>query len=456
MKPFLRIVVALSFCISQSAFAQAIATGAGPETSVGMSGATTDMTTGVTTTVGSGVVPGGLEEAAASIKANVAIIAALPAEALAGMADFTIATLPAMQAGAAEYESTRVACYGAQTSASTMCMEQTNPNLISTIAKVNLGVAGLNSLAVNDACKSMSKIMTLAQAGMTGYLAVCGAMRLKCTTACGTTSAALTKLSGATTGSAFCKPFPGPQAAVGAATCTKVLASYTGAITKIKAALAQEANAADVTQRPIAAKVAVCGKGYGLMLASGAVSLISIVKSMKESRKCDDDTDAGGSSTSTAATDSSSTSATASTTTAGTATTGSGLVNETPDTSANLIVAPEASSSTGTADTTGASSQVRTANATGSGSVSGSRSSLSSSGSSALSTKSTSAELATTAPVSEATKVYQEYMPGGTKDPARNIAGQSAYEKEVTSAGGKSNWSKTRDAYRSLKTLEDE
>lgn len=450
MKPYLRLLVALSFCISQSAFGQATTYGAGPDTAVGMNGATTDSATGATTTVGTGVVPGGLEEAAASIKASVAIIAALPAEAIAGMADFTIATLPVMQSSAAEYEATRVACYGAQTTASTMCMEQTNPNIISTVAKVNLAVAGLNSLAVNDACKGMSKIMTMAQAGMTGFLAVCGAMRLKCNMACGTTSAALSKLSGATGGSAFCKPFPGPQAAIGAATCAKVLASYTGAITKIKAALTLEANAADPTVRPVAAKVAICTKGYGLMLASGAVSLISIVKSMKESSKCEDDSDGGGSS-GTASTAAAATTTAAAATTGSSSTTGTATSNtSTPENSSNLIVAP-AATATPAADTA-TNSQVRTASANAN-QAAGARGSLTSG--SSLSTSGASAELASSS-VSQKASEYQAYMPGGVKDPSRNIAGQSAYEKEVTAAGGKSNWSKTRDAYRNLKTLEDE
>jgi hypothetical protein len=451
MKPYLRILVALSFCISQSAFAsEPIAAGA--PTNTGMTATTTDSATGATTSTvfGSGAIPGGLEEAAASIKTSVATIAALPAEAIAGMADFTIATLPVMQSSAAEYEATRVACYGAQSTASTMCMESTNPNLISTVAAVNLGVAGLNSLAVNDACKGMSKIMTLAQAGMTGFLAVCGAMRLKCNMACGTTSAALSKLSGAAGGSAFCKPFPGPQAAVGAATCTKVLASYTAAIGKIKAALALEANAADVTVRPVAAKVAICTKGYALMLASGAVSLMSIVNSMKQSKNCDEDSDGGGSG-STASTAATTTTAAASTTGAGTTTT-TGTTTETPETSSNLIVAPTTPAASAT--DTATSSQVRTASANQAAGAAGARGTLSSSGSS-LSSSGASTELASTA-VNEKTKEYQAYMPGGTKDPSRNIAGQSAYEKEVTAAGGKSNWSKTRDAYRNLKTLEDE
>lgn len=458
MKPYLRTLVALSFCLScmsQSAFGEgATAYGAGPDTAVGMNGATTDTATGATTTVGTGVVPGGLEEAAASIKASVAIIAALPGEATLGSAVFLIPTLPAMKASAAEYEGTRVACYGAQATASTMCMEQTNPNLISTIAKVNLGVAGLNSLAVNDACKGMSKIMTLAQTGMTGFLAVCGAMRMKCNMSCGTTSAALNKLSVASGGSATCTPVgTPPQLIEGKLTCARVLASYSAAIIKIKAALVQEANVADVTVRPVASKVAICSKGYGLMLASGAVSLISIVKSMKESRKCDEESDGGGSSKTASTSEAATTTTAAASTTGSSTTTAPATTTETPETSSNLIVAPTVPAASPTTDTE-ANSQVRTASANGVAGSVGARGSLTAGGS-PLSTSGASADLAASS-VSEKTKEYQAYMPGGTKDPSRSIAGQSAYEKEVTAAGGKSNWSKTRDAYRNLKTLEDE
>jgi hypothetical protein len=455
MKPYLRIFVALSFCISQTALgADAIATGAGAPTTDGMTATTTDSATGATTSkvFGAGAIPGGLEEAAASIKASVAIIASLPAQAKLGGADFTISGLPVMQSSAAEYESTRLACYGAQATASTMCMESTNPNIISTVAAVNLGVAGLNSLAVNDSCKGMSKIMTLAQAGMTGFLAVCGAMRLKCNMACGTTSAALSKLSGASSSGTYCAPLPLDLGINGSATCLRVQGTYATEIAKIKAALTQEANAADVTVRPVAAKVAICSKGYALMLASGAVSLMSIVNSMKQSKKCDDDSDGGGSSSTASTAAASTTTAAASTTGAGT-TTAATSTTETPETSSNLIVAPDVPAANATADTT-ANSQVRTAAAKQAAESSGARGSLSASGSS-LSTSGASADLATGA-VSEKTSQYQAYMPGGSKDPSRNIAGQSAYEKEVTAAGGKSNWSKTRDAYRNLKTLEDE
>jgi hypothetical protein len=451
MKPYLRILVALSFCISQSAFGQdAIATGAGAPTTDGMTATTTDPTTGASTSTvfGSGAIPGGLEEAAASIKASLATIAALPAQAIAGGADFAISGLPVMQSSGAEYESTRVACYGAQSTASTMCMESTNPNLISTVAAVNLGVAGLNSLAVNDACKGMSKIMTLAQTGMTGFLAVCGAMRLKCNMACGTTNAALAKLSGAAAGAYYCQiinPVTGPG------TCGVVTKAYVAAIAKLKAALALEANAADVTVRPVAAKVAICTKGYALMLASGAVSLMSIVNSMKQSKNCDKESDGGGSSGTASTAAAATTTAAASTTGAGTTTT-TGTTTETPETSSNLIVAPTTPAASAT--DTATSSQVRTASANQAAGAAGARGTLSSSGSS-LSSSGASTELASTA-VNEKTKEYQAYMPGGTKDPSRNIAGQSAYEKEVTAAGGKSNWSKTRDAYRNLKTLEDE
>lgn len=448
MKPYLRLLVALSFCISQSALGQAATTyGAGPDTAVGMNGATTDSATGATTTVGTGVVPGGLEEAAASIKAAVATIAALPAQAKAGGADFLISALPVMQSSAAEYESTRVACYGAQTTASTMCMEQTNPNLISTVAKVNLAVAGLNSLAVNDACKGMSKIMTMAQAGMTGFLAVCGAMRLKCNMACGTTSAALSKLSGSTSGAAYCQPL----SPVGGAACSAVTTAYTSAIAKLKAALVLEANAADPTVRPVASKVAICSKGYGLMLASGAVSLISIVKSMKESSKCEDDSDGGGASSTASTAAAATTTAAASTTGSSTTTGTTGSTTSTPENSSNLIVVAPEATATPAADAA-TNSQVRTASANAN-QAAGARGSLTSG--SSLSSSGASAELASSS-VSQKASEYQAYMPGGVKDPSRNIAGQSAYEKEVTAAGGKSNWSKTRDAYRNLKTLEDE
>ncbi|WP_413288837.1 hypothetical protein [Bdellovibrio sp. HCB337] len=47
----------------------------------------------------------------------------------------------------------------------------------------------------------------------------------------------------------------------------------------------------------------------------------------------------------------------------------------------------------------------------------------------------------------------RQYLPGGAKDPAANgLAGQAGSPKEVTSQGGKSNWEKVRDRYRDNKS----
>ncbi len=42
---------------------------------------------------------------------------------------------------------------------------------------------------------------------------------------------------------------------------------------------------------------------------------------------------------------------------------------------------------------------------------------------------------------------YRAYLPGGTKDPQKAIAGQEAWAREVTSEGGKSNFEKIRSRY---------
>lgn len=46
---------------------------------------------------------------------------------------------------------------------------------------------------------------------------------------------------------------------------------------------------------------------------------------------------------------------------------------------------------------------------------------------------------------------YREYLPGGTKDPNKGIAGQEMLVREVTGPGGKSNWEKVKNRYRDNK-----
>lgn len=46
---------------------------------------------------------------------------------------------------------------------------------------------------------------------------------------------------------------------------------------------------------------------------------------------------------------------------------------------------------------------------------------------------------------------YDKYMPGGQKDPSRNVASQVFANGEVTGSGGKSNWEKVTERYRDNK-----
>ncbi|WP_373997981.1 hypothetical protein [Bdellovibrio bacteriovorus] len=226
----------------------------------------------------------GLEEVPVHLKAIIKKIEALPASvaAMDPGAELQIPELPSFKKGFLAYEANRKTCINDQTRAAKLCREETSPNLQSTLQGVNLVLAGVNSLAVNDACKSFSKAMTLAQAGITAYTVACGAMQKKCDLSCSAAASGMKEMIQALHVS---KPTCTPgETGTG---CTKGMSQletlYNNAYAEMKKEISLQ------SKKTLHSKEQLCKKTYGLLLVSSAASLVSIVSSLKQGKSCDED-----------------------------------------------------------------------------------------------------------------------------------------------------------------------
>lgn len=386
--------------------------------SSGTAGTSSSGGDGAATGTGAGVgadpsenVPAGYTAEAQTVTAGVTAIRQLVATAAAKNAIFKPLGLAEMEAGEKAYSSGHKACIESQASASTWCRDETNPELQTTLMMINGATAAMNSLAVKDACSTMSKVMSMAQLGMTAYTVSCGAMKGKCDLTCGKVVKGMEGLK-----AGLAKPYSCiPANLMLPSGCPEITASYEAQAKKIVSVLEKEMIPTD--KMAIAGKAKLCSTTYAGLLASAGLSIVSIVKSLKDSRDCEKDSDglSGGGGTETAAASSGSSSSS-----------NAGASGGTGDTAAVAA---------GTPATTTPESSVPSTEAAATTPASGNESTR----------------------VSEVKKLenspYAAYLPGGEKDPQRSVAGESAWRKEVTGAGGKSNWLKTRERYKDFDAL---
>lgn len=433
--------------------------------------------------------PGSYGHIPGEIKTIMAKIAAMPARVSASGGQLTMPSFPAGQKAAATYVAQRPVCFADQARASMICREETSPNLQTTLQGVNLVMSGINSLAVNDACKGFSKAMSVAQAGITAYTAACGLLRKKCNMSCtsaGTGFKALAKY--VVTPDETCTG----GTPSGMAECSAALAEIKTLKGQMDQMLSQDGSQS--VEGTLHNKANLCQHTYGMLLASAGASILSLANSVKQGQQCDEESDATGTSGTTTATSPSTT--TDSGTTAPVNTISNPELSA-AQTGANTTL--DGGNNTGTAGTTdpvystpttpvtsdgsgsgnGSTTPSRSAASAGTGgSASGLGSDTSSSemgkpramgiadesesasGSSEMaggSSGKASPSFASSDGSSEfANSQYREYLPGGDKDPSRSVAGQEAWRKEVTGAGGKSNWTKMQERYKAVKTLNDD
>jgi hypothetical protein len=235
-------------------------------------------------------VPLGLEDVPPALTTAINNIAGLPAyvAAAGGGSQMVIPEITTLQNGLKMYMANRQACIADQPRAAMFCREETSPGLQSTLQKVNLGLAAVNSLAVNDACKAISKALMVAQLGVTAYTVTCGMLQKKCNMSCSATAMGMKEiLKGLVTPGATCTPGMNPVICPEA---MGLLESYK------QSALAQvKREAVPTDPKTIYFKEHRCAGTYTMLLASAGLSIISMVKTMQGTKQCDKDSDGGAS-----------------------------------------------------------------------------------------------------------------------------------------------------------------
>ncbi|KYG68038.1 hypothetical protein AZI87_01870 [Bdellovibrio bacteriovorus] len=357
----------------------------------------------------------GLEEVPVNLKAIIKKIDALPAavSAMDPGAQLVIPELPSFKKGFQAYEANRKTCINDQTRAAKLCREETSPNLQTTLQGVNLVLAGVNSLAVNDACKSFSKAMTLAQAGITAYTVACGAMQKKCDLSCSAAASGMKEMIQALhVSKATCTP---GQTGAG---CTEGMSQleslYNKAYTEMKKEISLQ------SKKTLHSKEQLCKKTYGLLLASSAASLVSIVSSLKQGKSCDEESngsEGGGGGTAAVA------------------------LSEKQETTSSQTATPSQSSATPTRAT-----EVAPSLSSSPTSSAASESANRTSDTVAIEAPNSRRELASspTETVPSQDSELRKYLPGGSKAAASVSADP---HPDITSAGGKSNFEKMRNRF---------
>ncbi|WII72134.1 hypothetical protein QJS83_16855 [Bdellovibrio sp. 22V] len=228
--------------------------------------------------------PTGLEEVEANLTAIVTKMSALPANAAAAGAKMTIPELTVIKAGLELYRTNRETCIADQVRASNFCREETSPHLQTAAQGINLALAGIN--AANDSCKAFSKAMSVAQAGLTAYTAACGVLRKKCNMSCTAAASGMKKiLEGLVATGATCVPTNPAAGAV----CPGLIGNLESLKKAAYGEVKKEASLSD--KRSLHSKEKMCQHTYGLLLLSSGASILSLAKSVKEGKDCDEQTD---------------------------------------------------------------------------------------------------------------------------------------------------------------------
>lgn len=347
--------------------------------------------------------PRGYTQAVTSATTAVQGIRSLMTTAPGQNAIFLVPGMAQMESGEKAYSAGHTACVEGQASASTWCREETSPKLQTTLIMINAAAAAINTVAVKDVCSTTSKIMSMAQLGITAYTLSCGAMKKKCDISCGKVAKGLATLKSGLAMGATCTP-ANPMLPSG---CPLLLSQFKAQASQLEAVLQKEATTAD--NLAIAGKVRLCGAAYTQLLASAGLSILSLAKSYQEAKNCEDNTDGSGGQT---------VAAQPSGTVGGSASANTPETSTSPPSSGETAPPEEIVRSEKPANPVSFQRRITEVDA----------------------------EKVETSP-------YAAYLPGREKDPHRGIAGESAWRKEVTGAGGRSNWSKLKERYQDFDAL---
>ena len=400
------------------------------------------------------------------------------------------------------YSNLHGTCVKTQSTASGLCREKTSPHLQKSLNDMNTIMGMIGGVAVKDACSNMAKLMRVGQAGLTAYTAACSAARAACEGACSTVNTNLKRIEKALAKTppaqlAVCNPALLPDGNP-EPTASTICGNYKTSVTTFLGSLSTVVKLdSDLTiRKSIALKNKACTYEYANMLLSAGVGIASVMNSLKQSKDCDEQTNGTG----VVATEEEKAKCAdpknaalpecicmANPRTPGCS---NGYTKPGENSSASLIAGNKATGGGSTIGNKGpgpstlggggdedknlaftGNSDSDGAGAFGSGSGGGGlgggglAGTGKGAGEGAEEKKGLNANILGAAGGgggggggswsgvrgSGAASAYRAYLPGGAKDPARGLAGQQSWTREVTGQGGKSNWEKVRDRYRDNK-----
>jgi uncharacterized membrane protein YgcG len=231
----------------------------------------------------------GLTKEATEVETSIAeVVTAAQAAVAAGAVVPGLTKLQQMQEAASSYAGKYNICVKTQNAASWICREKTNPKLQEGLNAINTVMSGMGSMAVNDSCSAMGKIMQLGNAALTGYTAACSAARATCEASCTAVMGSLKRIISLNTGPDIiaCQPQIPLPASVTA--CQKLMA-LSAKLEKVHANTTKDSSIQN--DKSTALKDKACTYAYTAMIASAGMGIVSLMKSMDQSSKCDKKSD---------------------------------------------------------------------------------------------------------------------------------------------------------------------
>lgn len=373
------------------------------------------------------------------------------------------------------YLETSKSCVSKHDIAAKACLENLSPNIQDGVAALNTLASVLGMTGVQDNCSGFSNAMDVAKKAMTAYTGACGAAKGFCGSSCSSADKSLAAIKNAKSDCTPVDPINNPNA------CQ----TYNQTFEALKTESAKDANAGD--QKSVEAKKKLCTQKYAQLLTSALAGIASMLNGMKQGDQCKKESEAETPKTDTAAVEkckdpkndadpeciclknpltAGCSNGLKSPTNAGELGTGqTDKTNVSSSSGGPSLPSDPGGIQQGTPGENSASSGLPGAPGGGGAGLGGS-----SGGGAGAPTgngqdtvkKGLNANILSGAGGGGGggwgafgggggSDKYRQYLPGGAKDPNRNIAGQQSWKNEVTGQGGKSNWEKVKDRYRDNK-----
>lgn len=404
----------------------------------------------------------GLETAVTAMTSAQKILATIPPVNLPVQAK--------LMAAHVDYLASQKSCVSSHSTAAKACLESYSPNIAASMGAINTVMSALGVLGANNSCSEFSKLMNIANMGLTAYTTACTTTKGLCTSACSkaaTSVATITQLAA----TAACS-----GGGIDLIHCNTQLAAYKAAI---GTAAVDEAKVTP-DNLSVASKNKVCGVNFSTMVTSAGAGIASLLRNAQTGNKCNQQTAATATVDCTDASQANTQTCLCqanprlqgcgnSLEKAGAASTNAGTVAS----AANTSNADKSSPTLG-----GAQAETTTANNSGSsggsagggngpGANIGGGSGIGGGGDSAKAAGAGGKSLDTNIlngsgggggggwgsgrSTASTNSKYGAYLPGGAKDP-NAASGLNAVAGEITGQAGKSNWEKVTDRYRDNKS----